>query len=164
VFVEVNTTKADPIKYGLRDVIITTSDNILASSNHKVNLRLPKYFKIFALFERRNKVAKEDKVKRIPTYVSEIMSAKNVELTYADRAICKVKRNDRTYIRFILEFFILIKLYILNNTGITIGLFAVFWKRNLDILSPSAVFTMSKFTGFIPIVSSSTVFLIIKRT
>jgi hypothetical protein len=70
-------------------------------SNHNVNLLFPKDFKILALFESSNNVAREERVKRIPTYFSDIIFDKKVEFTYADRAICKVKRKDKTYIRFI---------------------------------------------------------------
>jgi hypothetical protein len=69
---------------------------------------LPKNFKIFALFESNNKVTIDAIVYINPTYFSEMMSDKNVEFTYADRAICRVKRKDSTYIRLIFFIFIFV--------------------------------------------------------
>jgi hypothetical protein len=106
VFVETNITKAVPIMYGLVEVIIPTKEDILIKSKMRVNFLLPKNFRILALFESSINVAIEARVYRIPTYFSDIISVRNVELTYADNAICKVKRNDKTYILLIVVIFI----------------------------------------------------------
>ena len=78
---------------------------MLARSSHNVSFLFPKNFKTFVLFESSNKVVNEDIVYNIPTYFSEIMLDKEVEFTYADNAICKEKRNDRTYILLIVFIF-----------------------------------------------------------
>jgi hypothetical protein len=53
------------------------------------------------LFESNNNVAREDTVYSIPTYFRGITLDKNVEFTYAESAMCKVKRKDNTYILLI---------------------------------------------------------------
>jgi hypothetical protein len=83
------------------DVIIPTRESMFAINNHKVSLLFPKNFRILALLESNNNVAIEESVKSIPTYFSEIILDRKVEFTYADSAMCKVKRKDKTYIRLI---------------------------------------------------------------
>lgn len=58
------------------------------------------------LFESNNNVAREDTVYSIPTYFRGITPDKNVEFTYADNDMCKVKRNDKIYTRLIFVGFI----------------------------------------------------------
>ena len=87
---------------------------------------------------------------------------RNTELMYADIEICKANKKDKLYILLMLD--ILFMFYILSNTGVTRGLFAVFWNKNLEILSPRFVLILSKFVPFPPAVPSSIVFLIIILT
>ena len=76
------------------------------NNNHSTNLRFPKYFRMTELCESNTIVIIDAIVYRSPTYFSEIKLVRNVELTYADKEICNVKRNDRTYILLILVSFI----------------------------------------------------------
>ena len=67
--------------YGFFEVTIPARETIFIRSNHNINRRLPKYFKIEELFESSIKAMKEAIVYRIPTYVSEIILVKKTELT-----------------------------------------------------------------------------------
>jgi len=49
--------------------------------NNRVNLLFPKFLRIFTLLESRAKAKRADKEYNNPTYFSEIMFVKNVELT-----------------------------------------------------------------------------------
>jgi hypothetical protein len=81
VFVAVKVIKEILVKRGLADRIIPTRDNMFKIKNNRVNLLFPKFLRIFTLLESRAKAKRADKEYNNPTYFSEIMFVKNVELT-----------------------------------------------------------------------------------
>lgn len=93
--------KDKAIRFALEEVIKNAKADIFINSNHIINLRLPKYFRILALCESKTRVNIDATVYKRPTYFSPTNCARNVEFTYAEREICNAKRNDNTYIRFI---------------------------------------------------------------
>lgn len=81
-----------------------TREIILKTRNPKVSLLFPKFFNILELLSRSSNAKREDSVNNIPTYFSDTIFERNIELTYADIAMCKVKMKDKKYIRFIFFF------------------------------------------------------------
>ena len=102
VFVEENEINEIAKINGLADVIIPTREIILKAKSHKIRTLFPKYFSIDELLVKRAKASIAANVKRTPTYFSEIILVKKIELIYAESAICNVNRNDKTYILLIL--------------------------------------------------------------
>ena len=81
VFVAENKTKEAPIVYGFLEKINPSKDRMFKNKNPRVNFLLPKYFRMFTLFESKTRAKTEDIVYKIPTYFSETKFTRNEEFT-----------------------------------------------------------------------------------
>ena len=87
MLVDIKRTKEVPVMIGFFDTMSPINDKMFINRKIKVIFLFPKFFNIFELFVSNISVTRDATVYNIPTYFSDIILTKNVELTYAERAI-----------------------------------------------------------------------------